>query len=282
VDAISVLIRSFNSAATIERTITSVRQQSVAAEIVLVDSGSTDATLALASPRVDRVITMPQSEFTFGRALNRGFEAAAGEIVHPLSSHCELQYDGHLARVLELHQDARVVATNGVTCDAFGRELDGPIFVNQWPIPELLWWGFSNHSSSVRRSVWERVPFDERLAACEDKEWAQRAHATDPSWTIAYDPKIDVPGGHRTSQGLRRLHRRGYVEGYALQTILPGVSFSVPTLLTQWVFWAPQNARLPRLAHGLLVLRWWEAGSVLHGARAARRDAIAGRRPALS
>ncbi len=270
---VSVVIRSFDSEATIERTLTSVRRQSVDAEVVLVDSGSTDATLDIASRYVDRVVTMPKSEFTFGRSLNRGFDAASGEIVHPLSSHCELQHEEHLARVLELHRDTRVVATNGVTYDASGQTLTAPIFVDQWPAPQLLWWGFSNHSSSVRRSVWERIPFDEGLAACEDKEWVLRVHARNPSWTIAYDPTLDVPAGHRTSQGLRRLHRRGYIEGYALQTILPNVGIAFPMLLRQWVFWAPQNARLPRLAHGLLLPRWWEAAAVLHGALAARRDA---------
>jgi hypothetical protein len=69
------------------------------------------------------------------------------------------------------------------------------------------------------------------------------------------------------------LHQRGYVEGYALQTILPSATrISVRTLLRQWVFWAPRDARFPRLAHGLLILRWWEAAAVMHGARAALRD----------
>ncbi len=276
--AISVLIRSFNSEATIARTLGSVRRQSVPAEIVLVDSGSTDSTLALASPYVDRLVTLPKSEFTFGRALNRGFEVASGTIVHPLSSHCELQHETHLARVLELHEDPRIVATNGVTFDAFGRPLDGPIFVDQWPIPQLLWWGLSNHSSSVRRSIWERVPFNESLAACEDKEWALRAYATDSSSVIAYDPQLDVPAEHRTSQGFGRLRRRGYVEGYALQSILPDLKVSFSTMLRQWVFWAPANSRLPRPAYGLMLLRWWEAAAVMRGARAARRDASVGRR----
>ncbi len=279
--SVSVVIRSFNSADTIEATLQSVRSQTVPAEIVLVDSGSTDETVALATPYVDRLVTMRKSDFSYGRALNRGFEVAGGEILHPLSSHCTFQHERHLERVLELHLDSRVAATNGESVSPWHGALTGPIFVSQWPTPKLLWWGFSNHSSSVRRSVWAQVPFDEDLLACEDKEWAQRVHAADPSWTIAFDPMLRVPAGHRTRQGRKLVYRRGYIEGYGLQSILPDVALSVPTVLRQWVLWAPPNGRLPAAAYGLIPLRWWQAAGVLRGARAAsqKRTRALPRRP---
>jgi rhamnosyltransferase len=270
--SISVVIRSFNSASTIEATLRSVRSQTIRAEIVLVDSGSTDETLTVAAPYVDRLVTMRKSEFSFGRALNRGFEASSGEILHPLSSHCTFQHERHLARVLELHVNEQVAATNGESLGPSNGALTATIFVREWPTPKLLWWGFSNHSSSVRRSVWAQIPFDERLPACEDKEWAQRVYATDPSWTIAFDPKLRVPATHRTKQGLKHLYRRGFIEGYALQSILPDVVLSAPTVLQQWVFWAPPNGRLPAAAYGLMPLRWWQGLAVLRGAHAASGD----------
>lgn len=279
--SLSVVIRSFNSADTIEATLQSVRSQTVPAEIVLVDSGSTDETVTVAAPYVDRLVTMRKADFSYGRALNRGFEAAGGEILHPLSSHCAFQHERHLERVLELHLDSRVAATNGESVSPCNRALTAPIFVSQWPTPKLLWWGFSNHSSSVRRSVWAQLPFDETLPACEDKDWARRVHAADPSWTIAFDPMLKVPTAHRTRQGRKLVYRRGFIEGYGLQSVLPDVELSAPTVLRQWVLWAPPNGRLPAAAYGLIPLRWWQGAAVLRGARAAsgKRNARRLRRP---
>ncbi len=267
---ISVVIRSGDSALTIERALRSVRRQTVDAEIILVDSGSTDDTLRRAAPYVDKVVTIAKTEFTYGRALNLGFEASTCDIVHPLSSHCELKHEEHLAWVRELHTDELVIATNGIEYDANGEMLRGPIFLSRWPSPPRVAWGFSNHSSSVRRSVWERVRFDESLLACEDKEWALRAYSTNPSWTIAYDPRLMVAATHRNTHGLRPLYRRAFREGHALQTILSDTALSTPTVLREWVLSVPQNTPVPAPLYRLLPHRWCTALGVIRGARAAR------------
>lgn len=271
VDAVSVLIRAYNSASTIERTLVSVRRQTVDAEIVIVDSGSDDATLELAARHADKVVAIPRGEFTYGRALNVGFDVASCEIVHPLSSHCAFEHDEHLAWVLELHSDERVIATNGIRYDDSGALLSRPIFLNRWPGEHRIGWGFSNHSASVRRSAWERVPFDERLQACEDKEWALRAYATDPSWTIAYDSRLMVSAAHRHTDGPARLYDRARREGFALQTILPATDISAALVLRQWVCSPPPDRRFPAPFYGLLPHRWLTALGVMRGAHAARR-----------
>ena len=97
---VTFIVRCKNKRATIESTFASIRRQTVPAEIVVVDSGSHDGTLAVAREWADVVLEMRPDEFTFGRSLNLGASAASGEIHAALSAHAVLPAPDWLARVL--------------------------------------------------------------------------------------------------------------------------------------------------------------------------------------
>jgi cellulose synthase/poly-beta-1,6-N-acetylglucosamine synthase-like glycosyltransferase len=68
-----LVVRAFNEERHIERLLEGVRHQTVRdVEVILVDSGSTDATAAIAAQYRAKVVHIPPAEFTFGRSLNRG------------------------------------------------------------------------------------------------------------------------------------------------------------------------------------------------------------------
>ena len=52
----SAVVRTYNSARTVEATLASLRAQDVPVEILVVDSGSTDGTLELVAGTADRVL----------------------------------------------------------------------------------------------------------------------------------------------------------------------------------------------------------------------------------
>lgn len=73
---VSVLIRAYNEERHIARLLTGIRQQrDVNASVILVDSGSTDATVAIAEQFGASVVHIAAEDFTFGRALNVGMHA---------------------------------------------------------------------------------------------------------------------------------------------------------------------------------------------------------------
>ena len=85
---LSIVIRCYNEEEHIGRLLSGIMQQTVKdVEVVIVDSGSTDATLSIASRYPVRVVHIAPQEFSFGRSLNRGCAAATGDILVFASAH---------------------------------------------------------------------------------------------------------------------------------------------------------------------------------------------------
>jgi glycosyltransferase involved in cell wall biosynthesis len=264
------LIRTFNSTKTLERCIQSVRRQSVPADVLVVDSGSTDDTVALAAGLADEVVQLPRESFTYGRALNVGFEAAdAASIVLPLSSHCWMRTSEHVAAFQRLHEDTSVAAATGAIFDPYGKPILAAYFETEWPANGKPWWGFSNTCCSVRRDVWLEHPFDESLPACEDKEWASRVLAS--GYRIVYDPCVAVISTHRRTQGLKHSFHRGRREGQALQAIMVSPRLTGPYLLRKWFWEVPQTARFWRPLYYAMPHRVAEVSGLWRGAKVTYR-----------
>ena len=121
--AVSIVIRARNEGAFLGRLLAGIRLQDDAdAEIILVDSGSTDDTRGIAEAHGCRLITIERERFTYGRALNVGCAAARGRTCVFVSAHCVPVNDRWLTRLLEPLRDATVAGSYG----------------KQLPLPETL------------------------------------------------------------------------------------------------------------------------------------------------
>ncbi len=206
----SVIVRAKDSASTLEAALLALRAQSVAVEVVVVDSGSTDRTLEIADRHADVVLHLPAERFTFGRALNTGADACSGQVHFALSSHVLPPDERWVERSLAHYADPRVVATTGSLLDPDGA---GPLrravrqdLAHARAHPR---WGMTNTASSWRAEVFAHHRFDEACEASEDKEWALRALAD--GGVVVVDPLLAVTSHHRRAQGwgpyLHRLRR---------------------------------------------------------------------------
>ena len=206
---ISVVIRAKNEAGWIRRCLTSVSLQDASPmEVILVDNDSTDDTVNIAQSFGVKILRLPDGEFSFGRALNIGFSKAQGDLMVSLSAHC-VPLSNRWLDCLAMNFSAPSVAA------VYGR---------QEPLPDSedfdkrdLWttfgverkiqrrdFFFHNANSAVRRSVWERVPFDESLSGVEDRDWAKKILAL--GHQIVYEPLASVAHHHGIHQG-RNLER---------------------------------------------------------------------------
>ena len=266
--SISVIVRCRDKADTIAATLACIREQSEPAEIVVVDSGSTDGTLDIARRRADVIVEIAPDDFSYGRALNLGAEAAHGEVHAALSAHVTLPHREWLARATDHLARDGVAGASGHMTRADGEVLLEPVDqgFEQW----MPTWGFTNTAAAWRADVWREHRFDEVMSACEDKEWAWRVLRA--GWRIAIDPRLAVSGIHRRKAGMRDLLRRCSAESreLVLRTDMPPIS--ARDALSRWWNDVSRDDETPALLHRLSYFRMTEiAGSYIGSRQAIRR-----------
>jgi rhamnosyltransferase len=201
----SVIVRCLDEAPALERALTSLREQSVRPQVVVVDSGSTDGSVDVARRLADTVVTMPREAFTYGGALNLGARHADAAVHLALSAHC-VAGPRWVERSLHHLAVDGVAAAGGRHLDPDGRPIGTRYLQTTADADRHPFWGLSNHASSWRREVWEAEPFRTDLAASEDLEWSWRVLGR--GWTIAFAPDIAVAMPHRRRARPDRLWRK--------------------------------------------------------------------------
>lgn len=218
----SVIIRCLNEAKHLPRLLDAIASQTLRPlEVIVVDSGSTDQTVAIARAKGARVVSIAPEDFSFGRSLNLGCRSANGEILVLASAHTYPCTDTWLADLTEPFKDPDVALSyGGQTGDARSKFSEIQLF-HQW-FPEKSCdnqtHSFCNNANAaIRRSVWQTLPYDEQIPALEDIHWAKRA--IERGLQIAYRAEARIVHVHE--EPYRKLHRRYLREGMAMRMIFP-------------------------------------------------------------
>lgn len=198
----SVVIRCLNEEQHIGRLLTGLaRQTHVPDQIVVVDSGSTDATLEIARRFPVDVHHIRPEEFSFGRALNRGCAAATGDVLLLVSAHVYPVRTTWLAQMVAPFARPEVALTYGRQVgNEETRYSEHRILARWFPEtsdPDQRHPFCNNANAAVRRSVWEQQPYDEELTGLEDMAFAKQALAA--GHRLAYVAEAPVVHAHRES-----------------------------------------------------------------------------------
>lgn len=224
---VSIVIRTYNEEKHLPELLRQIKLQEISeitSEVVLVDSGSTDNTLAVAKEHEVNIVHIDKSEFTFGRSLNIGCEAAKGEYLVFISGHC-IPCD-----VNWLHNLVSPLITNEYAY-TYGRQVgyEGSKFSEKqllkkyFPkgVQSVSSGGFfcNNANAALRKDLWSDYQFDEKLTGLEDMALAKEMVAD--GYKIGYAANSVVFHIHEESWlGVRTRYER---EAIALQKIMPEV-----------------------------------------------------------
>jgi glycosyltransferase involved in cell wall biosynthesis len=245
---VSVAVPTHNAGAGFEAVLSSVRGQDVEAEVVVLDSESTDATREVAERHGALVETIPKAAFSHGGARNRLMEMSGGEYVAFLTQDAVPAASDWLRRLIEgfslgpdvalvtgpyePRPDASVMVRRELqeywaTMSADGRPqryLDADVVRTPEGRPSPCPATFATSANAcLRRDGWEKVPFRE-IPYAEDQQLALDLLAA--GYAKVFQPAAPVVHSHeyrpvakfrRSFDEFRALHDvYGHVEGFGL------------------------------------------------------------------
>ena len=203
--AVSVVIRTYNEAATLENLMQDLASQEVApAEIILVDNESTDNTREVAQKYGAKIVTIRKGEFTYARSMNMGMEAAAHDSVFLAVGHTLL------SSTLTLHAGARhFKSDNNVGCVFYyampssrasamekGTAWLAPLTASRAKAIPKLGMGLAATGAMFSKRVWEALgTFDERYETGGEDTVLARAMIAN-GYDVICDPAIAVHHSH--------------------------------------------------------------------------------------
>jgi rhamnosyltransferase len=219
---ISVIVRARDEAAAIGRCLELLAEQDTggrAVEVIVVDSGSADPTVAISRGHGARILSLAPGDFSFGGALNLGAANARGELLVALSAHA-FPLDRHwLARLGAPFSEPLVACACGDRYGPAGAPLGGRVEQDIALARAQPRWGYSNGAGAFRASLWRQRPFRADLPGCEDRDWAR--YWLERGYRCVVDPGLVVDHDH-THDSLPAIYRRARREAEGLATFLDG------------------------------------------------------------
>lgn len=223
----SVIIRCFNEEAHIGRLLDGLAQQTNRNfETIIVDSGSTDSTLAIAGRHPARILNIKPEEFSFGRSLNLGCSEARGEFIVLASAHVYPLYKDWLDHLLAPFREPQIALVYGKQKgEKTSKFSEQRVFAQWYPAHSNLQQDHpfcNNANAAIRKSLWLRIPYDESLTGLEDLDWAKRVLQL--GYRLAYCADAEIIHVH--SETPMRIYNRYRREAIAFKHIFPHEKFS--------------------------------------------------------
>ncbi|MBN2490026.1 MAG: glycosyltransferase [Planctomycetes bacterium] len=235
--AISVVIPTLNGGAELEGVLQALARQrrerlAGPVELVVIDSGSTDGTLAAAARHGARILKVEKDAFDHGDTRNLAIHHTRAPLVILLSQDAEPVGERWLETIVRpVREDERVAAAYGRLRPRPGldpllrRRVEGDLnhaperreaaledaaaFAALSPYERRLAVNFHDVGSCLRRGVWERLPLP-RTPFGEDLMWAKAV--LESGHRIVYEPRAELWHSHR--YGVRSLYRRTWWDGW--------------------------------------------------------------------
>lgn len=229
----SVVIRCFNEEKHIGVLLSGIMVQTVKnIEIILVDSGSTDATLLIASQYPVKIIHLKPEDFSFGHSLNLGCSIASTDIIVIASAHVYPLCIDWLESLLEPFSDPDVALVYGKQRgDENACYAEQQIYRKWYPEHSVNHQKHpfcNNANAAIRKSLWVQFPYNSELTGLEDLDWARRV--IESGRKIVYTARAEVIHVHNETP--RQIYNRYLREAIAYKRIYPNEKFNFVDFMT--------------------------------------------------
>lgn len=225
----SVVIRCYNEEEHIGRLLSGIIHQDFdmdQMEIIIVDSGSNDATIDIASKYPTKIVTIDSSEFTFGRALNLGCQESTGDFLIFASAHIYPVYKDWIKQMILPFRDEKVGLVYGKQRGNHVTKFSEHRVFAKW-FPDQSDFNqshtFSNNANAaIRKELWQNIRYDETLTGLEDLDWSKKIFQL--GYKIVYNAKAEIIHVH--DESFEKVQNRYLREAFALKKIYPEQKFS--------------------------------------------------------
>jgi glycosyltransferase involved in cell wall biosynthesis len=196
---VSIVIRALNEAAHLPALFSGLlRQSRQPDQVILVDSGSTDDSIAISRAHGAEIVQIAPEDFSFGRALNQGCSHATGDILVFVSAHVYPLDEKWLDLLVTPFDRAEVgLVYGGQTGDSRSHFSELELLRSWFPdvSDDDQQTPFCNNANcAVRAAAWRDLPYDETLTGLEDLDWAKRALAA--GWKLVYQADARIAHIH--------------------------------------------------------------------------------------
>lgn len=275
---VSIILRSYNEGWALRETLPALQAQDYKHwELIVIDSGSTDGSVELIrAAKPAHFIQIKHEDYNPSRVMNYGMELARSEFGIFLNADATPQGGGWLRPLVMALQDPQVAAV-------FGRQIPRPdcqaVYAHDYercfgPKRESTHWDhfFSMVSSGLRKDIWSRRGFLEKMQYSEDDEYTRWCHAE--GFRIVYVPESVVMHSHNYTP--QQAYKRSFGEAKALAAVWNGAPNQInfpKTVLLGWtndarrdLLFCTREKRLrewPHAAH----IRWEQRRAKLAGFR---------------
>ncbi len=280
---VSIVMRSYNEGWALRETLPAVKAQEFTNwELIVFDSGSTDGSVDLIhAAKPDHLVQLAHAEYNPSRVMNHAMRLARAEYVIFLNADATPQGANWLRPLVHALRDLDTAAV-------FGRQMPRPgceaVYACDYdrcfgPNREAGRWDhfFSMVSSGVRKDIWSRRGFLEKLQYAEDDEYTRWCKAQ--GYRVLYVPESVVIHSHNYTPA--QAYTRSFGDARALAATWPGhpSKFNFPrTVLCGWLsdlrhdtLFCVKQRRLTELAHSSQI-RWRQRRGKLAGFRSGWAD----------
>ncbi|MCL4176681.1 MAG: glycosyltransferase [Verrucomicrobia bacterium] len=275
---VSIILRSFNEAWALRETLPALAAQNDTQwELIVIDSGSTDGSVELIREFQPRhLIHISHSQYNPSRVMNQGMELASSNFALFLNADATPQGPEWLRPLVTALLDPQVAAV-------FGRQIPRPdcraVFAHDYErcfgaSRESAKWDhfFSMASSGIRKDIWAKRGFNERMQYSEDDEYTRWCRAQ--GYRVVYAPASVVMHSHNYTAA--QAWKRSFGEGRALAAVWTN-RIANPTwgrqVLLGWMNdarrdlrFCARTCRLNEWPHALRI-RWQQRRGALAGFR---------------